>query len=169
MDRFKSMSPDEQKQFIARLKDRGQDTAAFEQPLGGKGGAKKAAASTEKKAAAGTETGFVFKPRYGAAQSGETIDSLFKPLPTPQSQGRVWLFVDHQLKPVSIRLGITDGTFTELVSGDLQESADVVTGITGLGSTRTTAGAAGAGNPILGQQQRGGGPGGFGGGGGRGF
>src|SRR3954463_11283859 len=28
MERFKSMSPDEQKQFIARLKDRGQDTTA---------------------------------------------------------------------------------------------------------------------------------------------
>ena len=30
MERFKSMSPDEQKQFIARMKERGQDTSAFE-------------------------------------------------------------------------------------------------------------------------------------------
>src|ERR1700722_11386045 len=35
MERFKSMSPDEQKQFIARLKDRGQDTSAFEALAGG--------------------------------------------------------------------------------------------------------------------------------------
>ena len=64
-------------------------------------------------------------------------------------------------------LGITDGTYTELVGGDLQEESEVVTGITGVGSSRTTAAAA-AGNPLLGQQQnqRGGGPGGFGGGGG---
>jgi HlyD family secretion protein len=159
MERFKSMSPDEQTQFIARMKDRGQDTAAFEALVGGKGG--------EKKAPATARTGFVYTPRYGSPQSGETIDSLFKPLPVAQSTGRAWVFVDHQLKPVTIRLGITDGTYTELVGGDLQEESEVVTGITGVGSARTTAAAA-AGNPLLGQQQnqRGGGPGGFGGGGG---
>jgi HlyD family secretion protein len=162
MERFKSMSPDEQTQFIARMKDRGQDTAAFEALIhgaDGKGGAKKAPATAQ--------SGFVFKPRYGSPQSDETIDSLFKPLPVAQSTGRAWVFVDHQLKPVTIRLGITDGTYTELVGGDLQEESEVVTGITGVGSARTTAAAA-AGNPLLGQQQnqRGGGPGGFGGGGG---
>jgi HlyD family secretion protein len=169
MDRFKSMAPDEQKQFIARMKDRGVDTSAFEQLLGGKGAAKTAAAAGAKKGAPAAGTGFVFTPRYGSPQSGETIDSLFKPMPTPQSSGRVWLFVDRQLKAVNLRLGTTDGTFTELVSGDLQEGADVVTGISGLGTTRTTAAAA-AGNPLLGQGQgqRGGGPGGFGGGAGRG-
>ena len=159
MERFKGMSPDEQKQLIARLKDRGQDTSAFEQTLSGKPGAKKPAA--------GAVAGFVFTPRYGEPQSQDEIANLFRPVATPTSQGRVWVFVDHQLKPVSVRLGITDGTFTELISSDLQEGAEVVTGISGVGSTRTTAAAA-AGNPILGQQQGRGGPGG-GGFGGRGF
>jgi HlyD family secretion protein len=154
MERFKGMSSDEQKQFVARMKDRGADTTAFEQLLSGKRGATKPAA-----VAAG---GFVFKPRYGEPQTSEEIQSLFKPIPSPQTQGRVWVFVDHQLKPMTVRLGITDGTFTELVNGDLQEGSDVVTGITGVGTTRTTAAAAG-GNPILGQQQgRGGGFGGRG-------
>jgi HlyD family secretion protein len=158
MERFKSMSPDEQKQFVTRMKERGQDTTAFEPLLNGKSGAKKPPASAS--------TGFVFRPRYGEAQSGETIDSLFKPLPVAQSTGRAWIFVDRQLKPVTIRLGITDGTFTELVGAELQEGSEVVTGVTGVGSTRTAAAQA-AGNPLLGQQQqRGGGPGGFGGGGG---
>ena len=157
MERLKGMSPDEQKQFIARMKDRGQDTSAFEQMLSGKPGAKKPAAS-----ASGA---FVFTPRYGEPQSQEEITNLFRPVATPQSQGRVWVFVDHQLKPVSVRLGITDGTFTELIGGDVQEGSEVVTGISGVGSTRTTAAAA-AGNPILGQQGRGGPGGGFGG---RGF
>src|SRR5215475_856350 len=165
MERFKSMSPDEQQQLIARMKGRGADTSAFEQLIsGGKKGAK---GSTKKGATA--EKGFVFQPRYGEAQSSEEIQELFRPLPTTQTQGRVWLFVDRQLKPVNLRLGITDGTFTELVNGDLQEGAEVVTGVTGVSSARTAA--AGAGNPLLGQQnQRGGfgGPGGFGGGGGRG-
>jgi HlyD family secretion protein len=169
MDRFKSMAPDEQKQFIARMKDRGVDTSTFEQLLGGKGAAKTAAPAGAKKGAPAAGTGFVFTPRYGSPQSEDEINTLFKPMPTPQSTGRVWLFVDRQLKPVNLRLGTTDGTFTELVSGDLQEGAEVVTGISGLGTTRATAAAA-AGNPLLGQGQgqRGGGPGGFGGGAGRG-
>ena len=159
MERFKAMSPDEQKQFIERMKGRGADTSAFEQLVSGKPAAKGA------KKSASADGGFVFQPRYGEAQSGETIEELFRPLPAAQSQGRVWLFVDHQLKPVSVRLGITDGTFTELVNGDLQEGTEVVTGVTGAGSSRTAAAATG--NPLLGQQQRGnfGGPGGFGGGG----
>jgi HlyD family secretion protein len=139
IERYKSMTPDEQKQFLARMKERGQDTSAFE------------------KAA-------VLRPKYGSAQSGQTIDALFAPLPPVESRGRLWLFVDHQLKPANVRLGITDGTNTELLGGELQPNQEVVTGVTGLGSTRTPT-AAGAGNPLM---PGGRGPGGFGGAGGRG-
>jgi HlyD family secretion protein len=167
MERFKSMSPDEQQQFIARMKGRGADTSAFERLISGPDKTKTGSKSSPKKSAsANTQGGFVFQPRYGAAQSGEEIQELFKPLPTTQSPGRVWLFVDKQLKPINLRLGITDGTFTELVNGDVQEGTEVVTGVTGVTSARS---AAATGNPLLGQQnQRGGfgGPGGFGGGGG---
>ena len=34
----------------------------------------------------------------------------------------MWLYVDKQLKPVNVRLGITDGTNTELLSNELQEN-----------------------------------------------
>jgi len=160
MERFKSMSKDEQQQFIERMKGRGQDTSAFEAVMTGKPAAKSANAKTSSgKAGAGS---FVYTPRYGDPQNSEEIQELFKPLPPAASQGRVWLFVDKQLKPVNVRLGISDGTYTELVTGDVQDGTEVVTGMTGVGSTR--AGAAAAGNPLLGQQQRGGGPGGFGGG-----
>jgi len=157
MERFKGMSPDEQKQFIERMKGRGADTSAFEAALSGGRSAK---GTAPKKAADGS---FVFKQRYGEAQDSEEIQELFKPLTTPTSNARVWVFADKQLKPVTVRLGITDGTFTELVNAaDLQEGSEVVTGVSGAGSTR--AGAAPGGNPLLGQQGRGGG--GFGG---RGF
>ena len=56
--------------------------------------------------------------------------------------------MDHQLKPVNLRLGITDGTNTELLSGELQQNMEVVTSVTGLGATRTQP-AAGAGNPLM--------------------
>ena len=54
------------------------------------------------------------------AAPAQTIDALFAPLPTVETRGRVWLFMDKQLKPVNLRLGITDGTNTELLSGELQ-------------------------------------------------
>ncbi len=150
VDRFKTMSPDEQKQFVQRMKDRGQDTTEFEK-LMPKTPAKGAAAPK-------VDDKFKFVPKYGSAQTGQTIDQLFAPLPIIETRGRAWIFVDHQLKPVNIRLGITDGTYTELVGGDLQPPMEVVTGITGLGSNRNTGLGAG-GNPLM-PAQRGGPPGG---------
>jgi hypothetical protein len=145
LERLKGMSPDEQKQFIARMKDRGVDTSVFE----------KALAPTAKGKAATAKTA-------PAAQTATTIDALFAPLPTVVTQGRVWLSVDKQLKPVRVRLGITDGTNTELVGGELQQGTEVVTGI--VLPTASRPAAAAAGNPLL--QQGGRGQGGFPGGGG---
>jgi HlyD family secretion protein len=95
-----------------------------------------------------------------AVESGATtIDALFAPLPSVESRGRVWLYIDRQLKPISVRLGISDGTFTELVSGDLAEGQDVVVNmVTGLES-RTQPNPGQTGNPLMGPQrgpQRGG-------------
>ena len=136
MDRFKSMSPDEQLQFIARMKDRGQDVSVFE----------RARAAQAPKTPA-------MQPRDGATQSAQTIDALFAPLQPVESQGRAWLYIDKQLKPVRLRLGITDGTNTELLGGELQPGTELVTGVI-MSGTRPTA--AGAGNPLLPQR---GGPG----------
>jgi HlyD family secretion protein len=147
LERFKAMSPDEQKQFIARMKGRGQDTSAFEKP----------AAAKTKTAADAASQPTIFKTKYGTPQTAATIDALFAPLPVVESRGRAWVFMDRQLKSVNLRLGITDGTNTELLSTELQQSTEVVTGVTGLGATRTTGGGAGTGNPLMPQR---GGPGG---------
>jgi HlyD family secretion protein len=154
MERFKGMSPDEQTQFIARMKDRGQDTSAFELVV--KENAKAAGAKAPGAPA--------LKPKYGTAASGQTIDALFAPLPVVESRGRAWVFMNHEMKAVNLRLGISDGTNTELLGGELQPPAEVVTGVTGLGTTRTLPGQGGSGNPLM----PGRGPGGFGGGGPRG-
>ena len=142
MERFKGMSPDEQKQFIARIKDRSQDTALFEKEIA--------------PAAKASPT----KPKYGAPQSAQTIDALFAPLPVVESRGRAWIFMDHQIKPVNLRTGISDGTNTELLSGELPQNQEVVTSVTGLTTTRATTGP-GAGNPLM-PSGRGGPPGGRG-------
>jgi HlyD family secretion protein len=152
MERFKSMSPDEQKQFIARLKDRGQDTTAFEQAMNS--AAKPADPKSPSSAAA-------LKTKYGSAAPAQTIDALFAPLPSVETRGRAWLVMNQELKPVNLRLGISDGTNTEILSGELQPNMEVVTGVTGLGTTRAQPGQ-GSGNPLMP------GRGGFGGPGGRG-
>jgi len=155
MERFKSMSPEEQQQFIARLKERGRDTSAFESLVQGRGA---------KPAAGAAGPGSPARAKYGAAATGETIDTLFAPLPTVESRGRGWLFMNRQVKPVDMRLGISDGTNTELLSPELQEGTLLATGVTGLGTTRALP-QGNTGNPLM---PGGRGPGGFGGQGGRG-
>jgi HlyD family secretion protein len=46
------------------------------------------------------------------------------------TSGRVWMPAeDGKPKAVPVRLGLTDGTSTELVSGDVQEGSEVIVGI----------------------------------------
>jgi len=154
LERFKGMSPDEQKQFLERIKGRGGDTSAFEKAMApaakGKAGTAAASASST-----------------GGPQNATTIDALFAPLPNVERPGRAWLYVDKQLKAVNFRTGITDGTNTEITSGDLQAGTDVVTGIVLPTASRAAAGANG--NPFQqGQGNRGGNFGGGFPGGGRG-
>jgi hypothetical protein len=163
LERLKTMSPDEQKQFLARMKERGQDTTELEKQLAPPKPSTKGEAG--KPGAKSTGEGGVaslIKPKYGTVQNAQTIDALFAPLPVVESRGRAWVFMDHQMKPVSLRLGITDGTNTELLSGELQQNMEVVTGVTGLGTTRTQPQGNATGNPLM---PGGRGPGGFGGGG----
>ena len=149
LERFKTMPADEQAQFIARMKERGTDTSAFEALIAPQGR----------------------RPQGAATAQAQTIDALFAPLPVVESRGRAWTFTDRQLKPMPLRLGISDGTNTEVLGGELQENAEVVTGVTGLGPTRATPTPGGTGNPLMPGGGRGGPPGGGGrgpGGGGRG-
>ena len=168
LERFKTMSPDEQKQFIARMKERGQDTTAFEELVAPKPGGKPAGGGGKPGTQPGAKTtgegsvASLIKPKYGTVQNAKTIDALFAPLPVVESRGRAWVFMDHQMKPVNLRLGITDGTNTELLSGELQQNMEVVTSVTGLGTTRTQPQGNATGNPLM---PGGRGPGGFGGGG----
>ena len=154
MERVKGMPPDEQARFIARLKERGQDTSAFDKIARG-AGAKLSRPAAE------------VRTKYGAPAPAQTIDALFAPLQTVESRGRAWLFMNHELKPVNLRLGISDGTNTELLSTELQLNMEVVSGVTGLGATRALPGQGAPGNPLMPGGGRAPG-GGFGGPGGRG-
>jgi HlyD family secretion protein len=109
----------------------------------------------------------------GVKSGAESIDALFAPLVIQEIPGRVWLYVDKQLKPVRVRTALSDGTFSEVVEGELKEGQEVVVNmVTGL-EPRSQPGQQGTGNPLMGPQRGGPGPGGGGnrggGGGGRGF
>ncbi len=100
-----------------------------------------------------------------AAQTATTIDALFGPLPTVETRGRAWLYINKQLKPIELRLGISDGTYTEILNdpAELQQNTEVVvTFITPEMASRPT-GQPGNnnqnGNPLM-PAQRGRGPGG---------
>ena len=149
LERFKSMPADEQAQFLARMKERGGDTSALDALMTPTAAAPRAGAT-----------------RPAATAQAQTIDALFAPLPPVMSRGRAWSFTAGQLKIINLRLGISDGTSTELLSDELQENAEVVTGVTGLTPTRGAPAQGGAGNPLM--PGRGGPGGGRPGGGGRG-
>ncbi|HXF66436.1 MAG TPA: hypothetical protein VNK67_07060, partial [Burkholderiales bacterium] len=55
--------------------------------------------------------------------------------------GRVWVLDDRgKPKPVAVRLGLTDGTFSELVAGELQEGTQVIVGVRGDTKAKAPAG-----------------------------
>jgi HlyD family secretion protein len=43
--------------------------------------------------------------------------------------GRLWVLRDGEPRPVEVRLGLSDGTSTELVGGTLSEGAEVIVGL----------------------------------------
>jgi hypothetical protein len=153
--RMANMSPEERERFQQRMQGRAGGQ-------GGRDGNQGFGRRDMSRGIAGSVSG------GDAVSSGATtIDALFAPLPPVESRGRVWLYVDKKLKPINVRLGISDGSFTELLSGDLQEGQEVVVNmVTGL-EPRPTAGQQGGNNPLMAQPQRGG-PGGNRGGGNQG-
>ena len=163
VDRYMAMPADQKAQYAARMKDRGIDMEALAK--GAKPGATPSAASGAKPGATPGQA--------GSGMNGvTTIDALFGPLPPRISQGRVyvWLPNEKKLKSVRLRLGVTDGQYSELLEGDIPTNADLVTAVT-LGTESANRNPSQSSNPLLQQQQRGGmgGPGGGGGGrGGRG-
>ena len=144
-ERLQGLSPEERQRTLDQLRARG----------GGRGGAAPTDASVARRN----------PPSAAAADNpaATTFDALFAPLPPVESVGRVWLYQDKQLKPLRVRIGVSDGQNTELLEGNLQEGTEVVTNVIIASQARP---AATTGFPGLGQPQRGGGN--FGGGGNRG-
>jgi HlyD family secretion protein len=140
----------------------------------GQGGGQNARANTNAQAPRSAPQGRVAStPTMNTGAT--TIDSLFGPLPTVETRGQAWLFENKQLKQVRLRLGVSDGAYTEVLQSDpeVKEGTEVVTNVIIEQATNAAPGGANANNPLMGPQRGrpggpGGGPGGGGGGGGRG-
>jgi HlyD family secretion protein len=96
------------------------------------------------------------------------IDDLFAAVQKPVQSGQIWVYdetasdASKRLRSVNVRVGLTDGRFTELLSSaeNLGAGAMVVTGVV---APSTALPKAGSGSTNI-FDQRGGPPGGFGGG-----
>jgi HlyD family secretion protein len=197
-ERLAQMTPEERERFQARMREGGGGRGGFGggnrdggagTPGGGFGGNRQAGTAGNPAAGGGrgTAPGGDYQANRARANQGPagaatpqsrtmasgatTIDSLFAPIQIQETRGSAWQYENRQLKMLRLRLGVSDGTFTEIVNeNEVPANAEVVTSMTtGLEQRTTTPNQQN--NPLMGPQ-RGGpggrGPGGGGGGGGRG-
>jgi HlyD family secretion protein len=149
-ERLEPMSPEEREQALARMLERG-----VEAPRGARRGTDPPAAVPRQPAPAARPAARAARPSAEPRwQQASTIDALFGPLPETRSAGRVWVQREGQLVPIRVVLGVSDGTMTEIVSGDIDESTPVVTAVSLPNQPGATAGR----SPLMGPQ-RGGPPG----------
>jgi HlyD family secretion protein len=149
-ERMQNLPPDERDAVMARMRERGIDPAnpggGGRGRFGGRGagpggGAAADAASTGaarrgrgasapgEAVARGRDNAASAPSANGREDGATTIDALFAPLPRTETSGRAWVYVDNQLRPVRVRLGISDGQNTELIEGDLKEGTELVTNV----------------------------------------
>jgi HlyD family secretion protein len=84
-----------------------------------------------------------------------SIDELFQPLPRPDARATVWTWRadTRELLSRPVRIGVSDGSLTELIDGDVQQGDQLVTGVILPQIAAPTGGA----NPLMSPQR--GGPG----------
>ncbi len=99
-ERIQSMTPEQRAEFFAARRGQGGGGPGGR---GGPGGARRPA---------NRSTG----PAIPAVERGaRTIDALFSPIRVEETTGRLWVMDGDELSPVEVRLGVTDGTATELI------------------------------------------------------
>jgi hypothetical protein len=158
-ERLAQMTPEERAAFEQRMRER-QAQGGFGGPgafAGGPGQSAQNPGANNRTPQRGQQQA-TNSSRSLTGTNASTIDSLFGPLPTVETRGRAWLYINKQLKPVNLRLGISDGTYTEILNADeLQPGTEVVTNVvTGTEQTPRPGGNT-TGNPLLQQPGRPGG------------
>jgi HlyD family secretion protein len=144
-ERLESLSPEERDQALARMRERGV------------GQQRETAGAADPPEAPRTPPARPQRPTGAPAprwQQAATIDALFGPLPETRTPGRVWVHRDGELVPIRVVLGVSDGSATEIVSGEVDDATAVVAAVALANRDSTAAGR----SPLMGPQ-RGGPPG----------
>ena len=109
MERMQQMSPEERQEFFARMRER--RAAGGAGGPGGPGAAGRGPGSARRRA--NVQEG----PNVPAVERGaSTIDALFAPIEVEETSGRVWVMDGGRLSSLNVRLGVTDGTASELLA-----------------------------------------------------
>ena len=107
MERMQQMSPEERQEFFARMRERRAAGAGPGGPGGPRGVARRRANAQRQ------------GPNVPAVERGaSTIDALFAPIEVEETNGRVWVLNGGRLSSLNVRLGVTDGTASELLAVD---------------------------------------------------
>ena len=108
-ERIQSMTPEQRAEFFAARRAQGGGGPGG---LGARGGTGGRGGPGGARRPANRNTG----PAIPAVERGaRTIDALFSPIRVEETTGRLWVMDGDELSPVEVRLGVTDGTATELV------------------------------------------------------
>ena len=99
-ERMQNMSDEQRREFFAGRGGGGR---------GGRGGGRSGGGTPRR---AGQNAGTAIPT---VERGATTIDALFAPLEMRETNGRLWVLDGEQLRAVEVRLGVTDGTATELL------------------------------------------------------
>jgi HlyD family secretion protein len=150
-ERMAGLPPEERERIMARMRESGRG------PFGagaGNGGGNNGAAAGDPRGGQGGRSQASTAQNSPLASRGNTIDSLFGPLPTVESRGLAWLWMNKQLKLARLRLGVSDGTYTEVLNEEeLQPGMEVVLNVTTGLEPQARPGQGGANNPLMGPQR----------------
>jgi HlyD family secretion protein len=89
---------------------------------------------------------------FAPDEEADTIDELFAPLPRADARATVWTWdaAAKEFTSIAVRVGVTDGSTTELLSGDVQPGDELVTTVI---LPPPPGGRGGSANPLMGPQR----------------
>lgn len=72
-----------------------------------------------------------FRPEDGGGRPGRGLQAgeASSPKRGEQDETRVWILAEGRLRPIPVKLGISDGNFIEILGGDLKEGQGVIVGV----------------------------------------
>lgn len=90
----------------------------------------------------------------GRTSTGGAVAATAGKIATPSAQQTVWIYEADHLRPAQVTVGVTDGSFTEVVDGDVQEGTTLAThvALAGAPAPKTPTTPSSSSNPLMGQQ-----------------